>query len=98
MVNTQVDKSSGAIPKKPHKADDQDSMTQNFSITQLEVSGLDSTTEEIIGEKVVKVHQTCSKLVVPNLPAAANNNAVKDAAKGNIDQQHSAVDLVAKSK
>ena len=105
MLNAQVEKSSGAISKRrsnqqqPHKADDKESadkpcemQTDNFSITQLPVTDLENAPIRETGKKVEKKYQTPSELPPQSFPSS-EEEAIKDAAKGNVSQYYSAVDL-----
>ena len=101
-MNTPCKPSSGAIPKKRstqkqlRKADDQEqtdagsetrvSVTEDFSISQLPVSELDTT----IGEKGEKLQEkNCQSLnyeFPPQSLPPSEDNAIEDVANRNMDQ------------
>ena len=104
-MNAQVERSSGAISKRrpnqqgSHKADDKEPadkpcemQTDNFSITQLPVIDLENALIRETGGKAEKKYQTPSELPPQHLPSS-EEEAIKDAAKGNVNQYYSAVDL-----
>lgn len=99
-MNTQVEPSSGAIPKKRstqqqlHEANDNvepadtgsgitPAVAEDFSISQLPVSGLDTTGES--EEKFGKEYQSVSEWPPQSL-SPREENGMKDAVEGNKDQ------------
>jgi len=103
--------SSGAIPKTRstqkqfNKADDhkqthtgsenQVVVTEDFSLSQLPVSGLDSTIGESDQEKLEKNCQSFNSECPPQSLSLTDENAIKDVAKVNVMNDHYAeIDVV----